>query len=108
MNKSKVSIVKLDNYQIQKISKAVQRSLDLLGGLETILKPQSEVFVKINLLSPTSPPNKGINTHPTFARGVLELFKDFGARITVGDDIIEFCINNGKIHFHRTHGKLEA
>jgi hypothetical protein len=22
--------------------------------------------------------------------------------------IIEFCINNGKIQFHRTHGKSEA
>jgi uncharacterized protein (DUF362 family)/NAD-dependent dihydropyrimidine dehydrogenase PreA subunit len=87
MDKSKVSIVKLDNYQAQNVAVAVEKGLGLLGGLEQILKPRSRVFVKINLLSPASPPDKGIITHPAFARGVLGLLKEFGAEITVGDDI---------------------
>jgi uncharacterized protein (DUF362 family)/NAD-dependent dihydropyrimidine dehydrogenase PreA subunit len=87
MNKSEVSIVKLADYLAPDVPIAVQRSLELLGGLKSMLKPRSKVFVKINLLSPVSPPDKGIMTHPAFARGVLELLKEFGAEITVGDDI---------------------
>jgi len=87
MKKSKVSIVKLKGYECQETSKAIRKSLDLLGGLENLLEPRSRVFVKINHLSPPSPPEKGIVTHPAFTREVIRLLKELDCEITVGDDI---------------------
>ncbi|MFC1956336.1 DUF362 domain-containing protein [Chloroflexota bacterium] len=43
--------------------------------------------MKLNHLSPSSPPERGIVTHPVFVGAVLELLKEVCADITVGDDI---------------------
>lgn len=87
MNKVKVSLVKLNNYESEDVRRAVKKSVDLLGGLESIFKPRSKIFVKINHLSPPSPPERGIVTHPAFTREVLHLLKELGHEVTVGDDI---------------------
>lgn len=87
MKKSKVAIARLRDYQSKNVYNALKNALDLLGGLENILKPQTQVFVKINLLSPESLPERAIITHPDFTREVLRLLKDLNLKITVGDDI---------------------
>ena len=87
MNKAKVSIVKVDDYDRLKIHAGVGQCIELLGGLKTIVKPGDRIFVKLNHLSPSSPPERGIVTHPVFVGAVLELLKEVCADITVGDDI---------------------
>jgi uncharacterized protein (DUF362 family)/NAD-dependent dihydropyrimidine dehydrogenase PreA subunit len=82
-----VSIVKAGCYDVDEIREAVKKGIELIGGLERIVKPGDRVFVKINHLPPASPPEKGIVTHPIFTEGVIELLKETGADITVGDDI---------------------
>jgi uncharacterized protein (DUF362 family)/ferredoxin len=84
---TQVSIVRAGNYDVDEIREAVRKGIELIGGLETIVKPGDRVFVKINHLPPASPPERGIVTHPIFAEGVIELLKEAGADITVGDDI---------------------
>ncbi len=86
-HKSKVSLTKLQDYERPNIAEAVQKCLRDLVELEKILKPKSSVFVKINCLSPASPPERNINTHPSFTREILRLLKEFDLDITVGDDI---------------------
>jgi uncharacterized protein (DUF362 family)/Pyruvate/2-oxoacid:ferredoxin oxidoreductase delta subunit len=86
-NNARVSIVRADDYNLPRLVPIVQRSIELIGGLETIIKPGDRVFVKINHLPPPSPPERGIVTHPVFAEAVLELLKKAGAEITVGDEI---------------------
>ncbi len=87
MKKASVSIVKIADYDSKKIHEALERCLFNLGGIEKFIKPQSNVFVKINHLSPPSPPEKAIVTHPLFTKEVLGLLKQLEANITVGDDI---------------------
>ena len=87
MKKAKVALVRLEEYKSEEISQALKKGLSLLGGLEKILRPKSKVFVKINHLSPPSPPEKGIVTHPAFTREVLRLLQERDVEITVGDDI---------------------
>lgn len=87
MKKAKVSIVKVPDYNSGEIYGALKKSLSLIGSLENIIKPQSTVFVKINHLSPSSPPERGIVTHPAFTREVLRLLMENDCKITVGDDI---------------------
>ena len=87
MIKTKVSIVKANEYNCAHICGALEKSLGLIGGLEEIVKPDSRVFVKINHLPPASPPERGIVTHPIFVEAVLELLKKITGNIIVGDDI---------------------
>lgn len=87
MQKPKVSLVKLVDYKEDNVYRALEESLNLLGGLENIMKPHSKIFVKINHLSPSSPPERAIVTHPAFTREVLKFLKQFDFKITVGDDI---------------------
>ncbi len=87
MKKARVSIVKQADYNSSGIHKSLKKSLSYLGGLENLIQPGSHVFVKINHLSPPSPPEKAIVTHPAFTREVLLMLKQFDVNITVGDDI---------------------
>ena len=82
-----VSIVRAHDYDCAQIYEAVKEGVELIGGLERVIKPGSRVFVKINHLPPPSPPEKGIVTHPVFAEAVLRLLKTFSDNVTVGDDI---------------------
>ena len=83
----KVSIVRTFEYERDRIYEAIERGIELIGGVNDIIKPGSKVFVKINHLAPPSKPERGIVTHPVFAEAVIELLKQYGAEITVGDDI---------------------
>ena len=87
MNKAKVSIVRAHDYDYAEIYAAMEKGIELIGGLTKIVPPGSKVFVKINHLSPPSPAEKGIVTHPVFVEVILDLLKSVGADITVGDDI---------------------
>ena len=87
MSQAKVSIVRAVDYGGAGIDAAVEEAVELVGGLEHVVKPGSRVFVKINHLSPASPPERGIITHPAFVEAVLKLLRRAGARVTVGDDI---------------------
>ncbi len=87
MNKAKVSIVRAHDYDYAEIYAAVRKGIELIGGLTKIVSPDSKVFVKINHISPSSPAEKGLVTHPAFVEAVLGLIKEVGADITVGDDI---------------------
>lgn len=85
--KARVAVVRCPSYEEPPLRDAVGRSLELIGGLGPVIRPGSKVFVKINHLSPGSPPERAIVTHPLFTRQVLTFLKDLGADITVGDDI---------------------
>jgi uncharacterized protein (DUF362 family)/NAD-dependent dihydropyrimidine dehydrogenase PreA subunit len=87
MKKARVSIVKQTDYNSTGIHEGLKKSFSYLGGLENLIPPRSHVFVKINHLSPPSPPEKAIVTHPAFTKEALLLLKRLDLTITVGDDI---------------------
>ncbi len=81
---SKVSISKLDSYDIEKLYQAIESSLNLLGGISAFISPGEKVLLKPNLLDGL-PPERAANTHPEFVRAVIRLVKKTGAKIFVGD-----------------------
>ncbi len=85
--KTRVSVIRCFDYEGPGLRASLERSLALVGGMERFLKPGSTVFVKINHLSPGSPAERAIVTHPLFTREVLRLLKDLNLEIRVGDDI---------------------
>ncbi len=83
--RSKVAVVRAPTYA--QAEGAVTQALDLLGGLEQLIPRGARVFVKINHLSPPSPPERGIVTHPRFTEAVLKLLLTRTPHIGVGDDV---------------------
>jgi len=82
--KAKISLIKCDNYQPQRVQEAFSRAIGLLGGMSNFIRPGSRVLVKPNLLL-AKEPEFGITTHPEVVRAVIKLLKEINCKITVGD-----------------------
>ena len=81
---SDVSLVKCADYLPANVTCAVNKAVDLLGGLRKFIKPKSRVLVKPNLLM-ISHPEAGICTHPEVVRAVIKLLKGIDCEVIVGD-----------------------
>ena len=82
--KTTVSIVRCENYEQRNVDNAVQKSLELIGGLDRFVKPGDKVLLKVNLLMPR-PPEKGVTTHPAVIEALAKLAKGIGAKPIIGD-----------------------
>lgn len=81
---SKVSIVRCCEYDFKKVKEAIQKVLEPLGGLSQFVRPNTKVLLKPNCLT-DSLPQKAVTTHPVFLGAVIEMAKECGARVFVGD-----------------------
>ena len=79
-----VSIVKCDSYELVSVLEAVEKSLDLIGGVENFIKPGSRVLIKPNLLMAIEP-ESGVDTHPQVVRALVRLLKSIGCTVSIGD-----------------------
>ncbi|MBW1802623.1 MAG: DUF362 domain-containing protein [Deltaproteobacteria bacterium] len=69
MNKSIVSIVKGTDPE-----RMITEALDLLGGLEALIKPKSTVVIKPNAGHP-GPPETSVNVSPAFVAAVIKVLR---------------------------------
>ncbi len=81
---AKISLVKCENYNSEKVFAAVKRSVDLLGGIEHFVRPGTKVLLKPNLLS-ARVPEDAVDTHPEVVRAVVRLVRLAGAEPVIGD-----------------------
>lgn len=81
---SKVAISKCEYYDKGRVHDAVKRSVDLIGGIESFVKPGMKVLLKPNLLSARLPED-AVDTHPEVVRAVVRLVKSAGAHPCIGD-----------------------
>ncbi|OGX16571.1 MAG: hypothetical protein A2166_01450 [Omnitrophica WOR_2 bacterium RBG_13_41_10] len=82
--KSIISIVKCQDYDQQRVFQATKKALDLIGGINSFIKPQSKVLVKPNLLLAIEP-ETAVDTHPEVVRAVVKLLKEIQCHIYLGD-----------------------
>jgi len=87
MSRAQVALVRCTSYRQRELAHAVHQACDLLGGLEEYLQPTDRVLVKVNHLSPPSPPERAIVTHPEFTRAVVENIREITPHVAVGDDV---------------------
>jgi uncharacterized protein (DUF362 family)/Pyruvate/2-oxoacid:ferredoxin oxidoreductase delta subunit len=80
----RVSLVRCDDYSPDKVTAAVSRSVEQLGGLSRFLSPGMRVLVKPNLLQPVSP-DECVTTHPEVVRAVAALLREHGCEVTIAD-----------------------
>jgi len=84
--RAQVSIVKTDlqaNYP--QIRQAVQRSLDLIGGIRDVVKPDDLVLINPSWVAPPVEKEAGCITIPEVARAVADIVKDAGARPVIAE-----------------------
>ncbi|OGB87798.1 hypothetical protein A3H38_00045 [candidate division WOR-1 bacterium RIFCSPLOWO2_02_FULL_46_20] len=81
---SKVAITKCDSYDQNEVDRAVQQSLELIGGLANIVKPGNKVLLKVNALMGSSP-EAAVTTHPSLVTAVIKEVKKCGGIALVGD-----------------------
>ncbi len=81
---AEVSIVRCPDYDRTRIEAAVLRAVDLLGGIDSFVKPGQRVLIKPNLLK-AGPPEKAITTHPEILRAVIRAVRKAGGEALVGD-----------------------
>jgi len=82
--KSKVSIVRCEDYTLDNVRSAVHKSFVHLGGLEKFVKKDQRVLIKPNLLS-AKDPSRAITTHPAVVQAVVEEVQKIGATPILGD-----------------------
>jgi uncharacterized protein (DUF362 family)/Pyruvate/2-oxoacid:ferredoxin oxidoreductase delta subunit len=82
--RTQVSLARCDDYDPKKVFDAVSRSVDLLGGIGSFIKPGERVLIKPNLLK-GRPPDDAVTTHPEIVRAVIRLVHGTGAKAYVGD-----------------------
>ena len=80
MNKPQVSIAKCQKiHDYQAVRTTVKKSLDLIGGLDSLVSLGDTVLVKPNLIAPYYY-STGATTSPHVIRALCELVKEAGAR----------------------------
>ena len=81
---SDVSIIRCADYDRERTFSVVKQAVDLLGGIQTFVKPGERVLIKPNLLKGKAP-EAAVTTHPEIVRAVIRLVRDAGGEPMVGD-----------------------
>ena len=84
MNRSKVALARCETYDDEAVLAAVEKGLELIGGVSNLVKPGESIVMKPNVLYGTNP-EKGVCTHPSVFRAVGIMLKKAGARVSYGD-----------------------
>ena len=79
-----MSLVRCAVYELTPLKEAISTALGYLGGLAKFVHPGAKVLLKPNVMMP-KPYGFAAGTHPLFLRAVIELFKESGAEVTVGE-----------------------
>jgi len=82
--KSKIAIVRCNSYEAEEVKKAVSRGMELVGGVNPIVKKGDKILLKVNLLVGEIP-EKCVTTHPAIFKAVAEIFATEGAILSYGD-----------------------
>jgi uncharacterized protein (DUF362 family)/NAD-dependent dihydropyrimidine dehydrogenase PreA subunit len=81
---TKVSVVMCKDYNEKRLTKAVAKSVENLGGLKSFIKSGDRVLLKPNMLS-AKPLVSCITTNPHFVKICAKIVKDFGGIPIIGD-----------------------
>jgi len=84
--KAQVSIVRTKPQpQYPQIRQAVQQSLDLIGGIRDIVRPDDLVLINPSWVAPPVEREAGCITIPEVARAVADIVEDIGARAVIAE-----------------------
>lgn len=79
-----VAVVRCEGYDEDEVNTAVNRAIDLLGGIERFVASGERVLIKPNLLQGQEP-ERCVTTHPSIVAAVARLVKDRECQVVIGD-----------------------
>jgi uncharacterized protein (DUF362 family)/ferredoxin len=82
--KPSVALVRCPDYDALTVRTALDRAMDLIGGLAPLGLAGRTVLVKPNVLSPKAP-EEAVTTHPSVVEAVCALLAGAGATVRCGD-----------------------
>ena len=82
---SKVSLIKCETYDQEILNEKICSAISLIGGFENLIKKDSKVFIKLNLVGDFEK-EKAITTHPEVVRSIIKNIKKYTNNIIVGDN----------------------
>lgn len=82
--KSKVALVRCESYDPDQVESAVNKGLQLLGGIQEFIDSDDYVLLKPNLLSGHTP-EEGVTTHPAVFRAVAKAALQASNNVKFGD-----------------------
>jgi len=86
MAKSRVSIVRTGkNPGYEEVRKAVQKALDLIGGIRDIVAPGNLVLINPSWVAPPVEREAGCITIPEIPRAIADIVKELGARPIIAE-----------------------
>lgn len=80
----KVAIFRSNDYEYEKVHKALEDSIDALGGLSKYLNDGDKILLKVNLLMKKTP-EEATTTHPVFVKALSDILIDSGYKVLIGD-----------------------
>ncbi|MEN6333916.1 MAG: DUF362 domain-containing protein, partial [Phycisphaerales bacterium] len=80
MPSTKVALIHCPNYEPARVAQAIERQIDLLGGIGAFVKRGDSVLIKPNFIAPRSHHHSAAQTHPAVILEVARLLKDYGAK----------------------------
>lgn len=84
MNKSKVVLIRCDTYDEDKVWRAVEEGVSILGGISCFVEQNEKIVIKPNLLFGTDP-KRCVTTHPSVFKAVARLLKKARVDVYYGD-----------------------
>lgn len=82
--KTKVALVRCEEYEEGKVRGSILKSLKHLGGLEKFVKPGSKVLLKPNLISAVVP-EKAATTHPLILKVLIDEIRRLKSTPVIGE-----------------------
>jgi len=80
----KIAILSCVDYSQEKVDATISKSLEIFGGISSIVSPEQNVLLKPNLLSASSP-EYAITTHPSVVESIAKLVKEAGGNPIIAD-----------------------
>lgn len=79
-----VTICQCQTYETNQVQAAVDRSIRLLGGLDSYVSKGQTILLKVNLISPKDP-DQAATTSPVLVECLARRLVEFGCRVIIGD-----------------------
>lgn len=79
---NKVSVTKCERYS--EVQAAVEKAVDMLGGIEKFIKKGDKVVIKPNLVSKKKP-DEAVTTNPDFLHAVIVIAEKAGGDVTIAE-----------------------
>jgi uncharacterized protein (DUF362 family)/Pyruvate/2-oxoacid:ferredoxin oxidoreductase delta subunit len=81
---SRTAIIKCTDYRQDRVDRAFQESLNLLGGVERYVRPGARVLIKPNLVTARQP-DEAVTTHPAVVKALVQVVQATGGLVTIAD-----------------------